>query len=104
MLLGDVRGEAVRRDLLAAEPAEGLAGRDVNALHCIASMSACRLDVKHECFSGIVTTTMSPAFAASTTIAARACGPSSATSKVNVSGPRELLMPESRRFFSFGTS
>src|SRR3712207_2588196 len=26
MLLGDVRGEAVRRDLLAAGPAEGLAG------------------------------------------------------------------------------
>jgi hypothetical protein len=48
MLLGDVRGEAVRRDLLAAEPAEGLAGRDVDALHCITSMGDCRLDVKRE--------------------------------------------------------
>ena len=48
VLLGDVRGEAVRRDLLAAEPAEGLAGRDVDALHCITSMGDCRLDVKRE--------------------------------------------------------
>jgi hypothetical protein len=38
MLLGDVRGEAVRRGLLAAEPAEGLAGRDVDALHDITSI------------------------------------------------------------------
>ena len=38
MLPGDVRGEAIRRDLLAAEPAEGLAGREVDALHCITSM------------------------------------------------------------------
>jgi hypothetical protein len=49
MLLGDVRGEAVRRDVFAAEPAEGLAGRDVDALHCITSMGDCRLDVKREC-------------------------------------------------------
>jgi hypothetical protein len=48
MLLGDVRREAVRRDLLAAEPAEGLAGRDLDALHCITSMGDCRLDVKRE--------------------------------------------------------
>ena len=33
MLLRDVRGEPVRRDLPAAEPAESLAGRDVDALH-----------------------------------------------------------------------
>ena len=46
MLPGDVRGEAIRRDLLAAEPAEGLAGRDVDALHCTTSMGDCRLDVK----------------------------------------------------------
>jgi hypothetical protein len=46
-------------------------------------------------FSEIVTMTMSPAFAASTTVAARAFGPSSATSAVNVSGPRELLMTTS---------
>ena len=43
-------------------------------------------------FSGMVTTTISPAVAASTTAAARALGPSSATSEVSVSGPRELLM------------
>src|SRR5262245_22930256 len=33
MLFGDVRGQTVGRDLLAAEPAEGLPGRDVHALH-----------------------------------------------------------------------
>ena len=33
MFLGDVRGEAIGRHALPAEPAEGLAGRDVNALH-----------------------------------------------------------------------
>jgi len=38
MIFGDVRGEAVRRDLLAAEPAEGLARRDVDALHYITSV------------------------------------------------------------------
>jgi hypothetical protein len=44
----DVRGEAVRRDVFAAEPTEGLAGRDVDALHCITSIGDCRLDVKRE--------------------------------------------------------
>jgi hypothetical protein len=33
MFLGDVNGKAVGRDALAAEPAEGLAGRKVDALH-----------------------------------------------------------------------
>ena len=33
MFLGDVRGEAIGRHLLPAEPAEGLAGPDVDALH-----------------------------------------------------------------------
>ena len=33
MFLGDVRGEAIGRYLLPAEPAEGLTGRDVDALH-----------------------------------------------------------------------
>jgi hypothetical protein len=33
MLLGDVRGEAIGRHPLPAKPAEGLAGRDVDALH-----------------------------------------------------------------------
>ena len=33
MFLGDVRGEAIGRHPLPAEPAEGLAGRDVDALH-----------------------------------------------------------------------
>jgi hypothetical protein len=33
MLLRDVRREPVHRDLFAAEAAQGLAGRDVNALH-----------------------------------------------------------------------
>ena len=33
MFLGDVRGEAIGRHTLPAEPAEGLAGRDVDALH-----------------------------------------------------------------------
>ena len=32
MFLGDVRGEAIGRHSLPAEPAEGLAGRDVDAL------------------------------------------------------------------------
>jgi hypothetical protein len=48
MLLSDVRGEAIRRDVFAAEPTEGLAGRDVDALHCITSIGDCRLDVKRE--------------------------------------------------------
>ena len=33
MFLGDVRGEAIGRHSLPAEPAEGLTGRDVDALH-----------------------------------------------------------------------
>ena len=33
MLAGDVRREAIGRHLLPAKPAEGLAGRDVDALH-----------------------------------------------------------------------
>jgi hypothetical protein len=33
MFLGDVRGEAIGCHSLPAEPAEGLAGRDVDALH-----------------------------------------------------------------------
>ena len=33
MFLGDVRGEAIGRHPLPAEPAEGLTGRDVDALH-----------------------------------------------------------------------
>jgi hypothetical protein len=33
MFLGDVRGKAIGRHLLPAEPAEGLAGRDVDTLH-----------------------------------------------------------------------
>src|SRR3954451_5635869 len=41
--------------------------------------------------SGIVTTTISPASAASRGELARARGPSSLTSSFNVSGPRELL-------------
>jgi hypothetical protein len=48
MLFRDVRGEAVGRDLLAAEPAEGLAGRDVDALHSSTALFACRLRVKRE--------------------------------------------------------
>ena len=43
----------------------------------------------------MVTTTMSPAFAASAAVAARAFGPSSATSAARVSGPRELLITTS---------
>src|SRR3954447_2875831 len=39
----------------------------------------------------MVTTTRSPAAAASSAVAARACGPSSPTSSVSVSGPRLLL-------------
>src|SRR5579864_9115271 len=41
---------------------------------------------------------MSPAFAASNAVAARAFGPSSATSAVKVSGPRELLITTSYPF------
>ena len=33
MFLGDVRGEAIGRHSFPAEPAEGLAGRDVDSLH-----------------------------------------------------------------------
>jgi hypothetical protein len=33
MLFGNVRGKTIRRDLLPAEPAEGLTRRDVDALH-----------------------------------------------------------------------
>jgi hypothetical protein len=39
MFLGDVRGKAISRHPLPAEPAEGLAGRDVDALHSPNSMS-----------------------------------------------------------------
>src|SRR6478609_5292953 len=42
-------------------------------------------------WSGTVTTTTSPARAASSAVAARACGPSSSTRSVSVSGPRLLL-------------
>src|SRR5215813_6755950 len=42
--------------------------------------------------SGMVTTTMSPAAAASAGVAACASGPSSATRPASVSGPRELLI------------
>src|SRR6201992_2238003 len=41
--------------------------------------------------SGVATTTMSPASAASATLSARPPGPSSATRSFSVSGPRELL-------------
>jgi len=41
--------------------------------------------------TGTVTTTMSPAAAASTLVAADARGPSSAAVSASVSGPRELL-------------
>src|SRR5438477_7440657 len=41
--------------------------------------------------SGTLTSTMSPACAASAGVAARARGPSSSTSSLSVSGPRELL-------------
>jgi hypothetical protein len=33
MFLGDVDGELVGRDVVAAEPAEGLAGRQMDLLH-----------------------------------------------------------------------
>src|SRR5690349_2261444 len=49
-------------------------------------------------FSGIVTTTMSPARAASWAVAARARGPSSLTSADSVAGPRELLTTTSYPF------
>src|ERR1700742_2315374 len=42
--------------------------------------------------SGVATTTMSPASAVSSTLSARAVGPSSATRSFSVSGPRELLI------------
>jgi len=40
----------------------------------------------------MVTTTMSPELATSVAVAARAFGPSSATSAAKLSGPRELLI------------
>src|ERR1700745_1820899 len=42
-------------------------------------------------FTGTDTTTISPARAASSAVAARACGPSSVTRSASVRGPRELL-------------
>jgi hypothetical protein len=50
--------------------------------------------------TGIVTTTMSPAVAASASIPARARGPSSLTSPASESGPRELLTTTSWPFFT----
>jgi hypothetical protein len=47
MLLGDVRGEAIGRHPLPAKPTEGLAGRDVDALHTN-SMSGSLPHVKRE--------------------------------------------------------
>src|ERR1700758_4167035 len=59
-------------------PASGAAGKSGKAL------------------TGTVTTTMSPAAAASPLVAADARGPSSAAASASVSGPRELLRVRAR--------
>lgn len=48
MLLGDVHGEAIRRDKFAAKPAKGLTGRDMVGLHSPTSMVGRRSRVKSE--------------------------------------------------------
>ena len=48
MLFGDMRRKAVGWDLVATEPAEGLTGRDVDALHSTPAYVGCLLYIKGE--------------------------------------------------------